>query len=231
MTQLFFRIAHVSRDGRDLAILSSRDRLLLIRDFERVCRGEVSLADAGQVLRLFPGDRCCYLAFEHGRVCVATVRCSIHDSTLLVLTYALPPFLWFLFFSFRSFMVFTSSTSTEALPLTQQRPCSCDLTSHLRLVHISRSAACSSPTVAFTFHGKTRDVGTFRCSKTAKIGQSPHHPGPHPQPNHLLKHGHGWTPNLVGSMPFSHVAIAGDVSPTHKIILCLDFQIHRRASL
>ena len=135
------------------------------------------------------------------------------------------------FFFFRSFMVFTSSTSTEALPLTQQRPCSCDLTSYLRLVHISRSAACSSPTVAFTFHGKTRDVGTFRCSKTAKIGQSPHHPGPHPQPNHLLKHGHGWTPNLVGSMPFSDVAIAGDVSPTHKIIFCLDFQIQRRASL
>lgn len=55
-------------------ISASIDRLLLVRDFERVCRGETSLAAAGQVLRLLPRDRCFYLAFEHGRICLATVR-------------------------------------------------------------------------------------------------------------------------------------------------------------
>ena len=96
MTQLFCRIAHVSRDGRDLAILDSRDRLLLVRDFERVCRGEISLANAAQVLYLLPRDRCFYLAFEHGRVCIATVsfpNSSIHAPILLVLTHVRAPFL------------------------------------------------------------------------------------------------------------------------------------------
>ena len=79
--------------------MASRDRLLLVRDCERVCREEVSLAAAAQVLRLLPGDRCFYLAFEHGRVCVATVRSSIHAATVLLLTYALPLFLCFPFFS------------------------------------------------------------------------------------------------------------------------------------
>ena len=115
-------------------------------------------------------------------------------------------------------MDFTSSTSTEALPLTQQRSCSCGLTSHLRLGHIDRSAVCSSPTVAFTFRGKTRDVGIFRCSKAEEICQSSRHPGPRLQPNNLLKHGHGWTPNLVGSMPSSSAMIVRDESLTHKII-------------
>ncbi|KAI0287198.1 hypothetical protein BC826DRAFT_1119604 [Russula brevipes] len=69
-----FFIAHVSRDGRDLVILAARSRVLLVRDFERICRGEISLEDAGQVLRLLPRDICFYLAFEHGRICVATFR-------------------------------------------------------------------------------------------------------------------------------------------------------------
>jgi len=69
-----FRAAHVSRDGRDLVILATRGRVIFIRDFERICRGEVSLAPAGQVLRLSMSDKCFYLAFEHGRVCVATVN-------------------------------------------------------------------------------------------------------------------------------------------------------------
>ena len=53
--------------------MAYRQRVLLIRDFERICRGETSVVAAGQVLRLFPGEECCYLAFEHGRICVATV--------------------------------------------------------------------------------------------------------------------------------------------------------------
>ena len=100
MTRLFFRIAHVSRDGRDLAILASRDRLLLVRDFERVCRGEISLANAGQVLCLLPGDRCFYLAFEHRRVCIATVsfpNFPYMPSYYLYSLMSLPPFFDVLF--------------------------------------------------------------------------------------------------------------------------------------
>jgi hypothetical protein len=53
--------------------MAYNERVLLIRDFERICRGETSVVAAGQVLRLFLGEDCCYLAFEHGRICVATV--------------------------------------------------------------------------------------------------------------------------------------------------------------
>ena len=134
----------------------------------------------------------------------------------------LSPLLCFAFLFYR-IMGFMSLTSTEAPPLTRQRSCSCDLTPHLCLGHINRSAACSSPIVGFTFRGKTQDVRAFRCSKTEKIGQSPRHPGPRPQSNHLLKHGYGWTPNLVGSVPFFDVAVAGDVSPTHKILFLSRF--------
>ncbi|KAH9004529.1 hypothetical protein EDB86DRAFT_2825674 [Lactarius hatsudake] len=35
--------AHVSRDGRDLVVLSVKRRVMFIRDFERICRGETSL--------------------------------------------------------------------------------------------------------------------------------------------------------------------------------------------
>ncbi|KAH9026256.1 hypothetical protein EDB83DRAFT_1927333 [Lactarius deliciosus] len=68
------RVAHVSRDGRDLVVLSDRRRkgVVFIRDFERICRGEISLEQAGLVLNIPPGYICCYLGFEHGRVCVAT---------------------------------------------------------------------------------------------------------------------------------------------------------------
>ncbi|KAH9000892.1 hypothetical protein EDB86DRAFT_471879 [Lactarius hatsudake] len=68
------RIAHVSRDGRDLVVLSRTHQVVFIRDFERICRGETSLEHAGLVLSLRPQDRCCYLGFEHGRVCVATME-------------------------------------------------------------------------------------------------------------------------------------------------------------
>jgi hypothetical protein len=64
-------------------ILTTKSRVIFIRDFERICRDEISLALAGQVLRLLPGDKCYYLAFEHGRVCVATVRVFSTHSTLL----------------------------------------------------------------------------------------------------------------------------------------------------
>ncbi|KAH9165098.1 hypothetical protein EDB89DRAFT_341997 [Lactarius sanguifluus] len=66
--------AHVSRDGRDLVVLSGNRRVMFIRDFERICRGETSLEQAGLVLGIPPEDTCCYLGFEHGRVCVATIQ-------------------------------------------------------------------------------------------------------------------------------------------------------------
>ncbi|KAH9026253.1 hypothetical protein EDB83DRAFT_2425507 [Lactarius deliciosus] len=50
--------------------------IMFIRDFERICRGETSLEQAGLDLNIQPKDICHYLDFEHGRVCVATVRIS-----------------------------------------------------------------------------------------------------------------------------------------------------------
>ncbi|KAH9174790.1 hypothetical protein EDB89DRAFT_1883946, partial [Lactarius sanguifluus] len=67
------RIAHVSRDGRDLAVLLERGRVVFVRNFERICRGETSLEQAGLVLGIAP-QPCYYLGFEHGRVCVATIQ-------------------------------------------------------------------------------------------------------------------------------------------------------------
>ncbi|KAH9059599.1 hypothetical protein EDB87DRAFT_1563124 [Lactarius vividus] len=69
-------IAHVSRDGRDLVVLSHKRRVVFIRDFERICRGETSLEQDGLSLSIRSQDVCCYLGFEQGRVCVATVRFS-----------------------------------------------------------------------------------------------------------------------------------------------------------
>ena len=111
----------------------------------------------------------------------------------------------------RSFMRFTSSTSREVrvipstgkkpwscdpthtrllrrvIPSTEQKPWSCDPTDTRLLRRIACSAACSSPTDAFTLRGKTRGVGTFHCSKTRKIlGQSPRHPT---RPSSLKRHG------------------------------------------
>jgi hypothetical protein len=71
---LHFLLAHVSRDGRDLAIMTTRNHVFLIRDFERVCRGETSLETSGLDLHLSDRAECFNLAFEHGRICVFTVR-------------------------------------------------------------------------------------------------------------------------------------------------------------
>ena len=54
--------------------MSHRRRVVFIQDFERICRGETSLERAGLSLSIRAQDECCYLGFEHGRVCVATVR-------------------------------------------------------------------------------------------------------------------------------------------------------------
>jgi hypothetical protein len=57
-------------------------RVVFIRDFERICRGETTFERAGLVLGIRPEDVCSYLGFEHGRVCVATVRIS--QSTFVI---------------------------------------------------------------------------------------------------------------------------------------------------
>ncbi|KAH9017135.1 hypothetical protein EDB83DRAFT_192974 [Lactarius deliciosus] len=69
-----FIAARVSGDGRDLVVLSGKRRVMFIRDFERICRGETSLEQAGLVLNIQPEDTCHYLDFEHGHVCVATTQ-------------------------------------------------------------------------------------------------------------------------------------------------------------
>ncbi|KAH9000897.1 hypothetical protein EDB86DRAFT_3133123 [Lactarius hatsudake] len=69
-----FIAAHVSRDGRDLVVLSHKRRVVFIRDFKRICRGEISLERGGLSLNIRSQDVCCYLGFEHGRVCVATMQ-------------------------------------------------------------------------------------------------------------------------------------------------------------
>lgn len=70
--------AHVSKCGRHLVALLSDNRLLLIEDFERVARGDVSLANAALELYItLPRDAMpngVYLAYEFGRVSVITVR-------------------------------------------------------------------------------------------------------------------------------------------------------------
>ncbi|KAH9047901.1 hypothetical protein EDB84DRAFT_1434624 [Lactarius hengduanensis] len=69
-----FAAAHVSRDGRDLVVLSHKRRVVFIQDFERICRGETSLERGGLSLSIRSKGACCYLGFEHGRVCVATMQ-------------------------------------------------------------------------------------------------------------------------------------------------------------
>ncbi|KAH9032739.1 hypothetical protein EDB84DRAFT_1561882 [Lactarius hengduanensis] len=71
----WFAAVRVSRDGCDLVVLSKDSRsIMFIRDFERICRGETSLEQAGLDLNIQPKDTCHYLDFEHGHVCVATVQ-------------------------------------------------------------------------------------------------------------------------------------------------------------
>ena len=62
-------IARVSRDGRDLVIISEEHRIVFIRDFERICRGETTFEQARLVLGIQPEPRCYGLGFEDDRVC------------------------------------------------------------------------------------------------------------------------------------------------------------------
>jgi len=81
--------AHVSEDGRDLAMLTGQGSLFLVQDFLRICREEVKLEDI--MIRLVISDSTpderqsgVYLAFAHGRVGVALVRKYLHLVRLLL---------------------------------------------------------------------------------------------------------------------------------------------------
>jgi len=64
----------VSRDGRDLVVLSEECRVFFIHDFERICRGEITFEQAALVLEFQSEPARCFLSFEHGRVCVANIH-------------------------------------------------------------------------------------------------------------------------------------------------------------
>lgn len=75
-----FSVVHVSRDGKDLAAQLSDSRQVVIRDFMRVVRGEISLRTAAlengkTIPRLGGTDEhfSIYLAFEFGRIGIVTV--------------------------------------------------------------------------------------------------------------------------------------------------------------
>ena len=66
---------HISSCGRHLAVLLSSSRLVIIRDFERAINASASIYDLALEVQL--GSPCVssrYLAYENGRIAVATVR-------------------------------------------------------------------------------------------------------------------------------------------------------------
>jgi hypothetical protein len=157
------RIAQVSRDGRDLVVLSETHRVVFIRDFECICRGETTFERAGHVLDLRPEDICYYLGFEHARVCVATVRipqatpCDFPSSCLVC--------------RFTDSMFSPSASSL----IFRRRLCLCDLPTPPRLYRV-RPVAYSSRSVAYILRGRIQGVGrTLCCSGTTKTMKNFHH--------------------------------------------------------
>ncbi len=75
-TAITHPIARVSSCGKFLALLFETSRILIIRDLERLFKGEVSLHDCSVQVQLGRASRFSrYLAFEHGRIGVAAVGC------------------------------------------------------------------------------------------------------------------------------------------------------------
>ncbi|KAH9941924.1 hypothetical protein B0H21DRAFT_543104 [Amylocystis lapponica] len=76
-----FTGAHVSSSGRDIAIMLGDDRIVLVRDFERVIKSEISLHEASLEINttiptensyIFGREKSVYLAFDSGRVGLVT---------------------------------------------------------------------------------------------------------------------------------------------------------------
>ncbi|RPD52756.1 hypothetical protein L226DRAFT_548676 [Lentinus tigrinus ALCF2SS1-7] len=83
-----FSAVHVSRDGKDLVAQLSDSRLVVIRDFMRVVRGEIALSAAaleiGKTIPRHGGTDehfSIYLSYEHGRLGVVTTS-GIYAATL-----------------------------------------------------------------------------------------------------------------------------------------------------
>ncbi|KAH9942220.1 uncharacterized protein BXZ73DRAFT_41118 [Epithele typhae] len=101
-----FSALHVSRDGKDVAAQLSDTRILLIRDFERIVRGEIpfriAALECGGVIPTSTDEQfSTYLSFENGRLGFATTsgiylatlepRRHLVDEELLVPPLARPP--------------------------------------------------------------------------------------------------------------------------------------------
>ena len=74
-------VVHVTRDGKDLVAQLSDSRLVVIRDFMRIVRGEISMSAAtleiGKTIPRHGGSDehfSIYLSYEHGRLGIVTVR-------------------------------------------------------------------------------------------------------------------------------------------------------------
>jgi hypothetical protein len=154
------RIAHVSRDGRDLAILSEKDRVVFIQDFEPIYRGETTLERAALVLGLRPEDISYGLGFAHGHICVATVRISQTSHVISLFTLVCR---------------FTGSISSPLAVIFRQKLCSCDPPAIHWLVGRVLVVACSSQNVAYILRGKIQGVGRiFHYSTTWKTPRNFH---------------------------------------------------------
>jgi hypothetical protein len=81
----FTSTVHISSCGRHLAVIRHTRTLLLLRDFERLLRGEVSITDSAMTVNLgsvlYPSN---YLAVSGGRVAVAMVSFYPYGSCLHV---------------------------------------------------------------------------------------------------------------------------------------------------
>ena len=156
---LIFCIARVSRDGRDLVVLSRQHHVIFIRGFERICRGETTFEQAGLVLGIQPEAMCYDLGFEEGRVCVATVRIS---QALLVVSGV------YVGCSFKGSMF---SPSAQVF---WHRLRSCDLPTPW--FSRGRHAAYRSRTTACISRGMIQVVGrTFQCLRTQLMLRTSHH--------------------------------------------------------
>lgn len=75
-TTISYLTAHVSSCGKFLVLLFATSRIIIVRDLERLFKGEASLPDCSVQVQLGRASRFSkYLTFEHGRIGVVTVSC------------------------------------------------------------------------------------------------------------------------------------------------------------
>ena len=139
----FFSVAHVSRDGHDLVILTTTYRVVS----SGTLNASVVAKPASSILGRSWAS-CREMSVFIWRLSMGAFAWlpSVYFPThfLVAHTHASPPFLPLSLAFFCSILGFTLSTSKGALPLTRSKSYSCDPAS------TTRSAACSSPIVAFT---------------------------------------------------------------------------------